>query len=59
MLRTTSPKILAEVTTDRLWGTSIKLNDPHTLDTEKWSGLGWLSKMLLSIREDFQVDPVT
>ena len=59
MLRTTFPKILAEASTDRLWGTGIKLNDTHALDTEKWSGPGWLSKMLLSIREDFQVDPAT
>ena len=59
MLRTTSPKILAEASTDKLWGTGIKLNDPHALDTEKWVGPGWLSKMLLSIREEFQEDPAS
>ena len=52
MLRTTSPKILAEATTDRLWGTGVKLRDTQALNTEKWSGPGWLSRMLISIRED-------
>ena len=52
MLKTTSPKILAEATTDRLWGTGIKLRDTSALDTDKWAGPGWLLKMLLTIREE-------
>ena len=52
MLKTTSPKILAETTTDQLWGTGIKLRDTSALDTDKWAGPGWLSKMLLMIREE-------
>ena len=50
MLKMTTPKILAEATQDRLWGTGIKLHDTCALDTEKWSGPGWLSRMLHTIR---------
>ena len=52
MLKTTTPKILAEATQDRLWGTGIKLRDTCALDTEKWSGPGWLSRMLHTIRSE-------
>ena len=51
MLKTTTPKILAEATTDRLLGTGIQLWDTCALDTEKWSGTGWLSRMLITIRD--------
>ena len=50
MLKTTSPKILAEATHDRIWGTGIRLHDACALDTEKWAGPGWLSRMLHTIR---------
>ena len=50
MLKTTTPKTLAEATTDRLWGTGIRLRDRSALDTGKWSGIGWLSRMLITIR---------
>ena len=52
MLKTTSPKILAEAITDRLWGTGIRLQDSCALDTGKWSGTGWLSRMLITIRDE-------
>ena len=52
MLKTTLPKILAEATTDRLWGTGIRLWDLCALDTEKWSGTGWLLRMLITIRDE-------
>ena len=50
MLKTTTPKILAEATTDRLWGTGVRLRDRSALDTGKWTGIGWLSRMLTTIR---------
>ena len=50
MLKMTTPKILAEATPDRLWGTGVKLQDTCALDTSKWSGPGWLSRMLHTIR---------
>ena len=52
MLKTTSPKILAEAMTDHLWVTGIRLRDTCALDTEKWAGPGWLSRMLITIREE-------
>ena len=53
MLKTMAPKILAEATPDRLWGTSISLCDNSTLDTCKWMSSGWLSRMLINIRSDY------
>ena len=50
MLKTTTPKTLAEATQDRIWGTGIRLHDTGALDTEKWTGPGWLSRMLHTIR---------
>ena len=52
MLKTMAPKTLAEATMDRLWGTGIRLRDRSALDTEKWSGVGWLSRMLITIRDE-------
>ena len=49
LLKTTTPKILAEATTDRLWGTGVALQDTCALDTTKWHSTGWLSRMLINI----------
>ena len=54
MLKTTEPKILVEVSTDRLWGTGISLKDMHVLDNKRWYGKGWLSDMLHTVRESYQ-----
>ena len=51
LLKTTTPNILAETNTDRLWGTGIVFRDTCALDTEKWSSPGWLSHMLITIQE--------
>ena len=48
LLKTTSPKILAEATTDRLWGTGIALWDSCALQTDKWHS----SHMLMTIRDE-------
>ena len=52
LLKSTAPKILTEATLDHLWGTGITLRDTNTLNTGKWNSTGWLSKMLLTIRDD-------
>ena len=52
LLQSTTPKILAEATLDRLWGTGIALRDTNALNTGKWNSTGWLSKMLMTIRDD-------
>ena len=49
MLRTTSPKLLAEGTTDKTWGTGIHLHDTNALDRSRWHSNGWLSNMLMDI----------
>ena len=52
LLKTTSPKILAEATPDRLWGTGVALRDSCALSTDKWSSAGWLSRMLTTIHDE-------
>ena len=52
LLKTTSPKVLAEATTNRLWGTGIALWDSCALQTDKWHSSGWLSHMLMTIRDE-------
>ena len=52
LLKITSPKILAKATLDRLWGTGIALRDTCALNTDKLSSTGWLSRRLLTIREE-------
>ena len=52
LLKTTAPKTLAEATTDRLGGTGVALRDTCALHTDKWHSEGWLSRMLMNIRDD-------
>ena len=52
-LKSTTPKILAEATLDRLWGTEISLHDKNALEMNNWTSPGWLSKMLINIRSDY------
>ena len=52
MLKTMSPRILAEASTDKVWGTGFPLRNKDVLDISKWEGEGWLSHMLMRIRED-------
>ena len=52
MLKTTRPKVLAESSLDRLWGTGLSLNDKDALNATKWNGEGWLSRMLTGIWDD-------
>ena len=40
MLKTTSPKILVEASTDKLWGTETLLRDNDALKPEKWYNTG-------------------
>ena len=52
MLKTTSPKTLAEASTDRTWGTGIGLRDIDALKQDQWHTPGWLSNMLQRIRQE-------
>ena len=51
-LKSTTPKILAEATPNRLWGTGVGLCDKNALEMNNWTSPGWLSKMLLNISSD-------
>ena len=51
-LKSTTPKILAEATPNRLWGTGISLRDKNVLEMNNWTSPGWLSKMLINIHSD-------
>ena len=51
MLQTTCPRTIAEVTYDKTWGTGIPLDSPDTLIEEKWYNKGWMSDILMSIRD--------
>ena len=52
MLKTTSPKLLVESSIDKTWGTGIPLKDTDALNQEKWHNPGWLSSMLIDIRDN-------
>ena len=41
MLKSTKPKLVAEATTDRTWGTGIHLRDSNALDRKRWTSNGW------------------
>ena len=43
MLKTTSPKLLVECSTDRLRGTGVSLRELDPLNKDKWHNTGWLS----------------
>ena len=52
MLKTTSPKLLVESTIDKIWGTGVPLKENDALNREKWYNSGWLSSMLMDIRDN-------
>ena len=54
MLKTTTPKLLVESTADnKTWETGVPLKDHEALNREKWHNQGWLSSMLMDIRDNF------
>ena len=46
MLKTTTPKLLVECSTDKLWGTGVSIRESDPLNKDKWHNTGWLSSML-------------
>ena len=52
MLKTTTPKLLVESLYDKIWGTGIPLKDKNALNENNWCSNGWLSDMLMKIREN-------
>ena len=52
MLKNTGSLILAEASKDKTWGTGIPLRDTNALCTSKWKNNGWLSRILMMIRDE-------
>ena len=52
MLKNTGSLIIAEASKDKTWGTGIPLRDTEALRISKWKNKGWLSNMLMSIRDE-------
>ena len=52
MLCTTYPKIIAEATYDKQWGTGIPLRDTRALNEKSWINRGWLSNILMTVCEE-------
>ena len=52
MLKNTGPLIIAEASKDKTWGTGIPLRDTEALHISKWKNKGWLSNMLMLIRDE-------
>ena len=52
MLRTTTPKLLAEGKLDKLWETEVHLRDTNALDKSRWHSNGWLLDMSMDIRDN-------
>ena len=52
MLKNTGSLIVAEASKDKTWGTGIPLCDIDALCTSKWKNKGWLSSMLMMIRDE-------
>ena len=46
-----SPKLLVECSSDKLWGTGVSMRESEPLNNNKWHNTGWLSDMLMDIRD--------
>ena len=55
MLKSTALKLIVESTNDKIWGTGIPLKESDALNKDKWHNNGWLSSMLMSIRDSTQI----
>ena len=53
-LQATKPKILLEVTIDSTWDTGVPFTNPKALDESEWKNLGWMSDILMTIRDNNQ-----
>jgi ribA/ribD-fused uncharacterized protein len=53
-LLSTDNKILAEASTNKLWGTGMKLDNPLLFDKNQWQGDNILGNMLMTVRENLK-----
>ena len=52
MLKATGHKLIVEASTDKLWGTGIGLRDNQVLNPNHWHSTGWMSSILMDIRDN-------
>ena len=52
MLISNKPKLVVEVSKDKVWGTGVSLRDVNVLNQNHQNGEGWLSEMLMSIIQE-------
>ena len=52
MLKATGDKTIIEASTDKLWGTGIGLRDNQALNPSHWHSTGWMSTILMDIRDN-------
>ena len=53
-LQATKPKILVEATTDNTLCAGVPLTNPKALDKSEWKNHGWMSDILITIRDNNQ-----
>ena len=53
-LQATKPKILVEVTINSTWGTGVLLTNPKAFNKSEWKNCGWMSDILMTIRDNNQ-----
>ena len=52
MLKATGKKVIVEASTDKLWGTGVGLRDNQVLNPNHWHNVGWMSSILMDIRDN-------
>ena len=52
MLKATGKKVIVEASTDKLWGTRVGLRDNQVLNPNHWHNVGWMSSILMDIRDN-------
>ena len=57
-LLATINKLLAEASVDTLWGIGLQLHDKDILNRSKWISFGWMSKVLMKIRDENPLPPL-
>ena len=53
-LLSTGNKVIGEASTDKFWGTGIKLENPKVNDQNMWSGKNAMGEMLMRIRAELK-----
>ena len=52
MLKAAGNKVIIEASLDKLWGTGVGLWDNQALNPSYWHSTGWMSTILMDIRDN-------